>query len=96
MNYDYTQAKKMMRKIPNLNTTYKKLIPISSTSRYLGNHFGFLYFLAIGTVGFATFMNMNILGSSQDFVHDFRIKPDFLTNKRFISYRKQEKQFNIY
>jgi len=96
MNYDYSESKKMMEKIPNLNNTFNKLTPYHTSRFLLANKFSYLFLLGCGVLTLSTTFNINLFGSNTDFVHQFRIRPDFITGERNVTYRKQEKQFKFY
>jgi hypothetical protein len=96
MNYDSSQAKKLLSNIPQFRLTFNKLITLEGRRRKYANHFTFFFTFGCGLFFVATYLNMNLVGVNDDYVHEFRVRPDFLTGKRYIAYRKQSKQFVFY
>ncbi len=95
-NYDYFEAKRMTDKIPNLNKTFTKLATTHTPRFLLAHKFVYFFFLGCGTLFVANTFNINLIGANNEFVHQFRIRPDFITGERSVSYRKQEKEFRFY
>lgn len=95
-NFDYSQAKEMIKNVPDLSKTFSQLALNRSKKMVTGHKFAYLFFLANGAYAVSTLLSINIFGTSQDFVHQFRVRPDFITGKRVIAYNKQAKQLVLY
>lgn len=96
MDYDYSKAKKLINNAPNLKPLFSRLNPIHTFRRTIAVNFGFFFFLSCGAYFVGTVFNINFCGDSQDFVYEFRVRPDYITGKNNITYRKKAKQFALY
>lgn len=95
-SFDYTQAKELMKNIPDLTKTFNQLAHNRSRKMIVGHKFAYLFFVFNGVYAVSTLFNLNIFGTSQDFVHQFRIRPDFITGNRVTAYNKQAKNLVLY
>lgn len=95
-DYDYNDTKKMIEKIPNLNKTFNMLTPYHTSRFLLANKFSYFFIFGCVVLTLSNSININLLGSNSDFVYQFRIRPEFLTEERNVTYRKQAKKFKIY
>ena len=96
MNYDFDKIKKLTSSIPNLNKTFSSLKPIYSSRFLISNRFSFVFVFTGGVLFFSTLFNLNLFGVNSDFVYDFRIRPDFISKQRDVTYRKTSKELKFF
>lgn len=95
LKFDHTKGIKLHNSTPNLSELFNNLKSTRTPLFINSNRFVHLFGFGIGMVILSTYLNKNFFHKGEDINIEFKILPDYITEKNVVTYRKAIKRFDI-